>query len=121
MKTLYVHTICGLRFHDVCAKVARKLGARSTHFRKEIWGASLRNSDLPQALSEEASIKDSFVAHFRCCYFRCLPNGSRAWYPSIPGERVGNGDLACTSIFGLQEGAAETCESRRPRRFRADE
>jgi hypothetical protein len=35
--------------HDICAKLARNLGARSMHFSKEIWGALLRNSRLPQA------------------------------------------------------------------------
>ena len=35
--------------HDICAKLARNLGAWSTHFRKEIWGAWLRNSRSPQA------------------------------------------------------------------------
>ena len=34
--------------HDICAKLARNLGAWSTHFRKEIWGAWLRNSRSPQ-------------------------------------------------------------------------
>ena len=49
--------------HDICAKLARNLGAWSTHFRKEIWGASLRNSRSGRANFELVDLLLFALAH----------------------------------------------------------